>query len=146
MAQSFMHPELTAKEPKKEFEKGRRRKKEEILALLDEAVTDDDWREIWHKVASKAKNGDMTAAKLLADRKLGKPESNVNLGDGIGLDSVQFHFNRPDPSTIERQRQDLIDEAQAALEEALPEAEDPPTEPDVMSGLPILTGGRTKDE
>lgn len=60
---------------------GRKSKAEEmgLAALIDSAVSDNDWRAIFKKAASKAMRGDMIAAKFIASYKFGMPKQAVDV-------------------------------------------------------------------
>ena len=55
-----------------------------FIALIDEAVTDDDWRDIIAKAVQLAKRGDSVSRQWLADRRFGKAKERNELTGAEG--------------------------------------------------------------
>lgn len=55
-----------------------------ITALIDEAVTADDWKEIITVLFKRAKRGDLKAIEMLLDRRFGKPVQQNNIAGADG--------------------------------------------------------------
>lgn len=65
--------------------KGARNKaNQDVKALIDKAVSPEDWKLIFAKFAEKAKAGDEKAGKLLMEYKFGKPSEAVQVTGGDG--------------------------------------------------------------
>ena len=58
---------------------------DDFLALIDSAVSSDDWREIIGKANQQAKRGDHRAREWLADRRFGKARERVEQSGGLGV-------------------------------------------------------------
>ncbi len=74
---------------------GGRTKGVSITALIDKAVTENDWVEIIKILYTRAKRGDLKAIEMLMDRRFGKAKQPLTGEDGEGLKILVEYVNSP---------------------------------------------------
>lgn len=62
-------------------------------ALIDSAVSQKDWKEIFLKASSMAKRGDIPSARFLAEYRFGKPNQKIEMTGGGGGPLVIQYVN-----------------------------------------------------
>jgi len=65
-------------------------KRARVRALIAEAVTEDDIKELAKMLASKARKGDVTAARELLDRLIGKPMQETILTANVATGQIDL--------------------------------------------------------
>lgn len=75
---------------------GRKTKAEEagLAALIDSAVSDADWIEIFKKAAANAKRGNVVAARFIAEYRFGRPTERheISGADGGPIKVMPFDY------------------------------------------------------
>ena len=56
-----------------------------ITALLDDAISDEDWQKFIKVLTKFAASGNLKAMEMLFDRRWGKPTQSIEAGDKSGL-------------------------------------------------------------
>ena len=65
---------------------GKKKDSLSVSALIDEAVTPDDWKFIIQQLLKRAKRGDLKAIEMLMDRRFGKALQQIDGTVGVTLE------------------------------------------------------------